>query len=176
MSTSLASAVSSIRGRLGMTMVEFADLIGATNSTISKYESGRLVPSKTVLILLFLLADESEKPSLREALGVWDEKKSQASFPAVKTKLTELLKTLRKSRNASALDRARIEFAKEALALLAARTPIDPAAAEILGFLRAHAANRKLHASLPQILTYLEVALAERRPASRDKTLSKSAR
>jgi len=176
LSTTLATAISSIRGRLGMTMVEFASLIGATDSTISKYESGRLVPSKTVLILLFLLADESEKSTLKEALGVWDEKKSQASFPAAEAKLTELLKTLRKSRNSSAQDRARIEFVKEALALLAARTPIDPAAVEILGFLRTHAASRKLHTSLAQILTYLEVAMAEPRPASRNKTLSKSAR
>ena len=159
-----------------MTMVEFADLIGATNSTISKYESGRLVPSKTVLILLFLLADESEKSSLKEALGVWDEKKSQESFPAAEAKLTELLKTLRKSRNASVQDRARIEFAKETLALLTARTPIDPAAVEILGCLRTHVANRKLHTYLQQILTYLEVALAEPRAASRNKTLSKSTR
>lgn len=144
-----------------MTMVEFADLIGATNSTISKYESGRLVPSKTVLILLFLLADESEKSGLREALGIWDQKKLQTSFPAAREKLTELLKTLGQSRNASAEEQARIEFGKEALALLSARAPLDPAAIEIVRCLRTHSASRKLHTSLPQILAYLEVALAE---------------
>jgi transcriptional regulator with XRE-family HTH domain len=51
-------------------MVEFAGTIGAKQSTVSRYESGKLVPGRPVLLLLLQLAEANEKRPILEALGV----------------------------------------------------------------------------------------------------------
>jgi len=50
-------------------MAEFAEVLGTQQSTISRYESGQLVPSKSVLILLFLIARAREREALAKAIG-----------------------------------------------------------------------------------------------------------
>jgi len=42
-------------------MVEFAGMIGRQQSTISRYEAGKLVPGCAVLILLLQLAQDAER-------------------------------------------------------------------------------------------------------------------
>ena len=52
-------------------MADFAKLIGANQSTVSRYEADRLVPSRTALILLLQFAtEEQERGPIVKALGV----------------------------------------------------------------------------------------------------------
>ena len=46
MMSALADAIRQIRKRLDKTMVQFAELIGCKQSTVSRYESGKLVPGR----------------------------------------------------------------------------------------------------------------------------------
>ena len=69
----LGSTIRAIRQRLKRSGTGFADLIGTDQSTVSRYEANQVVPSRTVLILLLLLASEEERPAIREAMGDIDE-------------------------------------------------------------------------------------------------------
>jgi transcriptional regulator with XRE-family HTH domain len=51
-------------------MVEFARHLGCTHSTISGYESEKITPSASMLLLLLPLAQGSERKALLDALGV----------------------------------------------------------------------------------------------------------
>ena len=66
----LAHAIRAVRQRLDKTMVEFAEMIGCRQSTVSRYESGKLVPGRSVLILLLQLAQGAERGPILDALGV----------------------------------------------------------------------------------------------------------
>ena len=66
----LGNAIRGVRTRLGKTMVEFAALIGAKQSTVSRYESGKLVPGRPSLLLLLQLAAGHERWPILGALGV----------------------------------------------------------------------------------------------------------
>lgn len=66
----LASVIRTIRKRLGLTQAAFADLIEARQNTISQYETGRIVPSRSVLRLLLGLAVRDERLPVLAALGV----------------------------------------------------------------------------------------------------------
>ncbi len=66
----LGEAIREIRNRLGKTMVQFAEIIGAKQSTVSRYEAGKLIPGRPVLLLLLQLAKGSERDPVLDALGV----------------------------------------------------------------------------------------------------------
>jgi transcriptional regulator with XRE-family HTH domain len=67
--SSLAKTVKSIRKRLGKTQSEFATTLKVQPPTISRYESGKIVPSLFVLVQLHDLANTDEKRVFEEALG-----------------------------------------------------------------------------------------------------------
>ncbi|MEN6535951.1 MAG: helix-turn-helix transcriptional regulator [Bryobacteraceae bacterium] len=66
----LGKTIRGIRNRLGKTMVEFAEIIGAKQSTVSRYEAGKLIPGRPVLLLLLQLAKGNESGPVLDALGV----------------------------------------------------------------------------------------------------------
>lgn len=66
----LGDVIRAIRARRGETMVQFAQRLGVKQSAVSRYESGKLNPSQTILLLLHSLAESaSEKEAVNAALG-----------------------------------------------------------------------------------------------------------
>jgi transcriptional regulator with XRE-family HTH domain len=51
-------------------MVNFARRLGCTQSTISGYESGKIAPSRSMLLLLLPLAQGEERTAILDTLGV----------------------------------------------------------------------------------------------------------
>jgi len=68
--TQIGIAIRNTRKNLGKTMAEFAEMIGCKQSTISRYEAGRLTPSRAVLIVLLQLAKGADREIILERLGV----------------------------------------------------------------------------------------------------------
>lgn len=62
----LAAAIQQVRARLGMTTSKFAESLGVSQSTVSRYESGERTPRFSVIGALLKLANEFEK---REIIG-----------------------------------------------------------------------------------------------------------
>jgi len=146
----LASTVRTIRQRMKQTMAEFAEMIGTEQSTISRYEAGQIVPSKTVLILLFLLATDSEKKTILEALGIGDEQQIEAQFRGAE----EELKKVSELRRRHGRDPTLIQFAEEAAKIVSTGAPVEKALVQILKLWRLHRDNKELLQSLEQMLPY----------------------
>jgi transcriptional regulator with XRE-family HTH domain len=51
-------------------MIEFAEMVGARQSTISRYEAGKLLPRRPALLLMLQLAEAEERWPILNALGV----------------------------------------------------------------------------------------------------------
>lgn len=65
----LAGAIKAIRKRRGQSMRAFSKSLGLSHSAVSGYESGRIIPSRSMLLLLLPLAsEEAEKAPILEAL------------------------------------------------------------------------------------------------------------
>jgi transcriptional regulator with XRE-family HTH domain len=147
-------------------MAEFAETIGCRQSTVSRYESGKLTPGRSVLILLLQLAQGRERQPILDALQVdrslasgWNE-----------TDLVDALKTFEdyletspapgKSREtrpkyASAL----AAFAKAAKRIVLKGSDVEPALIDILHHWINHAENRNAHGYFRHVAAYLEVEL-----------------
>jgi transcriptional regulator with XRE-family HTH domain len=69
-SLQLPAVIRRIRQAQKMSMTEFAKEIGSTQSTVSRYEAGKLNPSRTVLLLLLQLAEGPERDAILGYLGV----------------------------------------------------------------------------------------------------------
>jgi transcriptional regulator with XRE-family HTH domain len=149
----LPTTIRNIRKRLNQTMTEFAESLGTDQSTISRYESGQVVPSKTVLILLFLLASGTEREPILEAMG----EVSDASLLSRYKGADEALKRLPKP-----TDTSRVQFAEESAAMIASKEPIEPALVQLLKLCRSHAGNRKLRQAVVQMLPYFEFVAGEK--------------
>jgi transcriptional regulator with XRE-family HTH domain len=76
----LAKTVKSMRKRLGKTQSEFATTLNVQPPTISRYESGKIIPSLFVLVRLHDLANTDEKRVFEEALGFLAEAVKQGSI------------------------------------------------------------------------------------------------
>jgi transcriptional regulator with XRE-family HTH domain len=172
LSLSVGGTISAIRKRLGKTMVEFARLIGSSHSTVSGYESGTVRPSKSMLILLLLLAKGDEKKPLLTALGVDDDAQIQRTFEGALDTILEYERASVRSRKSAAKDAGLREFAKEAAAVISSGVPLDPSVAEVLRRLRAQGSSRQIQARFRTFLAYLDIAAAEsKHPAkSKDRT------
>ena len=64
-----ALAVKMIRDRLGLTQAEFADRLGCIQNTVSRYESGKLIPSTDMLARIWKLSSQVERALLIGFLG-----------------------------------------------------------------------------------------------------------
>jgi transcriptional regulator with XRE-family HTH domain len=157
--SSLAETISAIRQRLGKTMVEFARLVGSDHTSVSRYESGQIVPGKPILILLLLLAQGDEKPPLVKALGLRDDDETQRGFEGALASLLEYERQAARSRGKARKDAGLTEFVKEAAAIANARLSVDPAVAEVLRRLRESKADRKMQTQFRNFLIYLDIAM-----------------
>lgn len=141
----LPNTIRTIRQRLGQTMSDFAESLGTDQSTVSRYEAGQVTPSRTVLILMFLLASEPDRDVIRAAMG----EVSEAALLARYRDAEQAIRGLSKRS-----DSTRVAFAEESAAILHAKDPIDPTLIELLRLFRTHARNRKLRSAVAQMLPY----------------------
>jgi DNA-binding XRE family transcriptional regulator len=158
----LGSTIRAIRQRLGKTMVEFAELIGCKQSTVSRYEAGKLVPGRSVLILLLQLARGSERPPVMNALGVtraaaasW----SQRSLATALQTFENQLSVARAGRGRGAPGAALAGFARAARRVLLSGRPVDPALVRIVQHWLAHGSDPRALAHFRQAASFLEVQL-----------------
>jgi transcriptional regulator with XRE-family HTH domain len=141
----LAKTIRNIRQDLKQTMVQFAESLGTEQSTVSRYEAGQLVPSKTILILLYVLASGENREAILEALG--------ASGPAIENRYRSAEETLKKlPRNA---DLTVLDFAEESAALVQSGE-VDPALVNLVKLWRGSAGNRRLRRVVAGMLPYFE--------------------
>ena len=121
-------------------MVEFGDLIGIDHSTISRYESGTVEPSRTVWMLLFLLASKDEREAILESMGDVSEATLSHLQNAEPLKLSERPDPNRK------------EFAEASAKLIASKEPIEPSLTKLVKLYP----NKKVRQHLAQIIPYFE--------------------
>jgi len=170
---SLGETISTIRQRLGKTMVKFGRLIGSDHTSVSRYESDQIVPGKPILILLLLLAQGDEKPPLVKALGLRDDDEIQQAFEGGLASLMEYERLVAQSRSKSCKDAGLTEFVEEAAAIANARLSLDPVVAEVLRRLRVSNANRKVQTHLRNFLIYLDIAVPESKATAATKKSSR---
>jgi transcriptional regulator with XRE-family HTH domain len=66
----LGETIRRIRKRRGETGAEFAKLLGCRQATISGYETGKINPSRSMLLLILQHAEASERGAILDALEV----------------------------------------------------------------------------------------------------------
>ncbi len=147
-------------------MAQFAELIGCKQSTISRYESGRLPPSRSVLMLLLQHAGGAERKVLLDHLGVerrvsegWSEQQlidSLRTFEGYLNRLPEAADTSKARQVVSPL----VEFALVAKQKVLGEPAPDPALNGIIKCWLAHRNNPKAAEYLRRALAYLTVELA----------------
>lgn len=160
--TDLGPAIYTIRKRLGKTMVQFAELIGCKQSTISRYESGKLIPGRSVLILLLQLAKGAERKPMLDALGVtrraaagWQEEDLVKSLRVFE----QYLEADRGARIAGTAGPTLAEFARTAQRIVLRGRPVDPALVSILRCWTDYQGNPKAAARFRDAARDLEVEL-----------------
>ncbi len=158
----LPEALRLIRQRHSQTQAEFAERLGLTHSMISKYESGRAVPSRTVLMLYLRLAEGVEKPAILGALDVredlqqgWSAGELEAALEDFQTYLQEKRVGHAKSKVGASI----ADFAREALGVLRDGRGVDPSVVEIIRRWRQHGQNPKAREFFQHARDYLEVEL-----------------
>jgi len=160
--TPLGPTIRTIRKRLGKTMVEFAEMIGCKQSTVSRYESGKLVPGRSVMILMLQLAQGSERTPVMNALGVTRAAAAGWTQPS----LAQALKTFEDQLGQARAGGARrapsasvAGFARAAKRILLAGQEVDPSLVSILELWGTHHANPKALPHFRHVAAYLEVEL-----------------
>lgn len=166
-STTLGFAIRAVRERLRKTMSEFADMIGCRQSTVSRYEAGKLVPSRTVLLLLLQLAEGPEKQPLLAALGV----PGSAAQGWIPSDLADALRTFDSylstaggsadlTCSGAARGRTLARFAGLSAQIVSEGREIEPALAVVLELWLKHRANRQAWKYFRHVAAYLEVELS----------------
>jgi transcriptional regulator with XRE-family HTH domain len=143
-------------------MVEFADVIGCKQSTISRYESGKLVPGRSVLILLLQLAQGSERPPVMNALGVTRAAAAGWTQPPLAQALRTFEEQLGQARAAGAHrapSASVANFARAAKRILLAGQQVDASLVSILELWIAYHANPKALPHFRSVAAYLDVQL-----------------
>jgi len=134
-------------------MAEFAETIGTQQSTISRYEAGQLVPSRSMLILLLLLANEDEKSAVAEALGVEDADRIANRYAGARRALFDLRAQSKKAKpGADTLS----GFVEEAAAIASTGEPVDRSIVELLRLWREQKNKRQLRNAVAQMLPYFQ--------------------
>jgi transcriptional regulator with XRE-family HTH domain len=159
-------------------MVEFAEMIGCRQSTVSRYESGKLIPGRSVQLLILQLAQGAERKPILDALGVGPA--AASGWP--ERDLFGALKTFEQYLNLPAHARARAPsaslaaFAKAAKVIVLERSEVDPAVVSIVQQWAQHGGNPKAVPHFRNIAAYLDVELsvlgASGRPRRRQRSRS----
>jgi len=178
----LSLAIKSIRTRMKETMVLFAARIGLNHSTISLYESGKLVPSRSMLIMLFqLAATAEEKSSILDAMGVdanlrtgWEEKELIEAVKGFdiyqRAKKTEADKPRRPWKKGSLID-----FAEQATFIVKEIGDVDPCLVDFLrAWIKFHGDPEAVE-DFRDVVQFLSIRLAKRKSSGKRKTGSTGA-
>ncbi len=163
----IAVAIRNTRKRLGKTMAEFADMIGCTQSTVSRYESGRLRPSRTVLLLILQLAEGPDREVFLNGLRADSATQSDSRERDLLDALRTFEDYLGMARDRAARDDAErrcpgspvAAFARAAKQVLLGSPEPDPALTAILEHWIRHRKNRKAHEYFRHVAAYLDVEL-----------------
>jgi len=67
---SLGEAIRAVRKRHGRSQAEFAELLGCSRNTVSRYELDELTPSRSMLLLILPMAEGDERGYLLDHLGL----------------------------------------------------------------------------------------------------------
>jgi DNA-binding XRE family transcriptional regulator len=89
-----------IRTGLGMTQIEFAELIGVDRRTIINYEQGKKIPSTKVKLLQFILDKEvvASLPSIKELAAIKSGSNKETDMENLRGEILDLkdhIKTLK---------------------------------------------------------------------------------
>ncbi len=148
-------------------MAEFAEMIGCRQSTVSRYESGKLIPSRTVLLLLLQLAEDSERQPILQALGVtrslaqsWKPSDLADALRTFDAYLAAAGPAADRNRGRAPQGSALAEFARLAARIVSERHAVEPAVVEVLRLWLKHRTNRKARKYFRHIAAYLEVELS----------------
>lgn len=134
-------------------MSEFAETLGTQQSTISRYEGGKLVPSKSILILLYLLAVDDERPEIADALGIPTASKLEKTFLSAHQQLDALKSLSVDLARSDEGQTLKAKFAEDAVAVVNAGE-LDPVLVELMELLRSHPQNHDLKIALSSMLPY----------------------
>lgn len=158
----LGPTIRAIRKRLGKTMVEFAEMIGCKQSTVSRYESGKLVPGRSVLILLLQRARGSERQPVLDALGVsgtvpagWSERQLLTALRPFEDYLAVSGSARRHAPSSTSL----ASFASAAQRIVTGGRQVDPALVSILQQWTAHHSDPRAIPHFQNVAAYLKVQL-----------------
>ncbi len=159
----LANAIRMIRTRLDLTMVDFAERIGCKQSTISRYESGKLIPGRSVLMLLLQLAKGSERPPILDQLGVtpatmegW---KDRDLMIALQT-FDQYLEGAGKEMAVDVRENPKVQFARAARQIVLSNAAVTPALVRIVKHWLKHAGKPDLQEYFEHVAAYLDVELS----------------
>jgi transcriptional regulator with XRE-family HTH domain len=145
-------------------MTAFAARLGVAQSVVSRYESGKLNPSRSMLLLMLPLAEGEERESLLDALGVdrdlqegWAPGELEAQLLGFESFLAE---GGRRELQTKCPRREFIQLAKE---LAGGKEGIPLWLVETLRFWRDHRGNREMWEFFEHVPIYLEVQLKSHR-------------
>jgi transcriptional regulator with XRE-family HTH domain len=131
----LALTFRGIRKRLGKTQVEFAQLIGCRQNTLSQYEAGKIAPSRSVLLLLLRLAQGNERRPILDALGVDDDLQdgwTAGELESILEEFQEYLNAGGKGVRIPEPAKYRGELVRAVMELLRSQNPVDPSIVEVI--------------------------------------------
>ncbi len=148
-------------------MQQFGARLGCRHSTISMYEADKLRPSRSMLILLFQLADtDEEKAPILEALGVDEDMRAGWS----REDLADALKDFEIYQDAKRAEKDRprklpwrgalVEFAEAATLIVKEIGEVDRSLVDILRLWIRHHGDPELHEEFRHAAGYLEVELS----------------
>lgn len=168
---SLGDAIRGIRKSRGETMAEFARVLGIDQGTISKYESGKVVPRRSVLLLLLPLTVEGteEREVILNALGITSGDVYGLSTEVVQDtleKYEEYLKAGGPKMHPTRGDNSLVNFAKAAGQITRREAMVEPSLVEILRYWIDVGHDKKTHQIFKNAALYIDIelkALAARR-------------
>lgn len=160
----LGSAIRQIRKRLNKTMVEFAGELKTTAATISRYESGKLLPSRAALLSLLGIAEGEERKAILDALGVdvdlregWGEKGLDSALRTFEAYMALAPGRERKLRKSELL----ADFARTASAIVKRNETIEPGLVDILDLWLRHSRNPEARQFFRYVAVFLKAQLHE---------------
>ena len=159
----LADTIRQIRKRRGETMVVFAKRLGVTHPTISGYESGKITPSRSMLLLLLPLADGDERLPILASLDLQEADRSSLPDDELQHAL-ESFESWFSSGGFESVDRSAKElrrgFAEFALEILRApNAPLIPGINLVLEKWIRHRSAKRTHHVFENAALYLDIEL-----------------
>lgn len=158
----LEDAIKACRTRRKESGRAFAALIGADQGNLSKYESGKVVPSYKVLVNILRLAEGEERSPLLAALGV--DNPGEPQMP--KKKVDSALRTFEQYLQSGGtglgnLDPSQRRFLE--VVKLVAEGEIEPALTGILEKWVKHRGNPRSRRFFKNLDVYLDIELREKK-------------